>query len=58
MRWVFSVLVIVEIAALALALRLVPSVSFANEAVLIVAVNGVLLVFVAKRLKKKKDCCS
>jgi hypothetical protein len=58
MRWLFAALLLVEVTALAVALRLVPRIDFANEAILILAVNGVFLLFVAKRLTKKRDCCS
>jgi hypothetical protein len=57
LRWFFVGLLILEIAALAVALRVVPQFD-SNKAVLVVAVNGVLMVLVAKRLKKKPDCCS
>ncbi len=56
-RWLFIALLVLEIAALAVALRLIPHFNFANEAVLVVAVIGIAMVFVAKRLKKKPDCC-
>jgi hypothetical protein len=58
MRWLFAALLLVEVTALAVALRLVPRIDFANEAILILAVNGVFLLFVAKRLTKKRDCCN
>ena len=58
MRWLFAALLLIEVAALAVALRWVPRIEFANEAILIVAVNGALMVLVAMRLKKKPDCCS
>jgi hypothetical protein len=58
MRWLFAALLLVEVAALAVALRWVPRIDFANEAILILAVNGVFLLFVAKRLTKKRDCCN
>jgi membrane protein implicated in regulation of membrane protease activity len=58
MRWLFAALLLVEVAALAVALRWIPRIDFANEAILIVAVNGALLVLVWKQLKKRPDCCS
>jgi hypothetical protein len=58
MRWLFAALLLVEVAALAVALRWIPRIGFANEAILIVAVNGALLVLVWKQLKKRPDCCS
>jgi len=58
MRWLFAALLLVEVAALAVALRWIPRIEFANEAILVVAVNGALLVLVWKQLKKRPDCCS
>jgi hypothetical protein len=58
MWWIFGLLVLLEFAAIAVALRLLPGFNHANEAGLLVAVNGAAMVLVAKRLRKKKDCCS
>ena len=58
MKVVFAILLVVEIVALLAAARVVPRFAYPNEAVLVVAVNSVLLVLVAKRLKKKPACCS
>ena len=57
MKLVLGILLVVEIAAILVAARLVPRFAYPNKAVLIVAVNSVLLVLVAKRLRKKPACC-
>ena len=56
--WMVWVLVAIEVAALGMALRLVPSHNHADTAALIVAINSILLLVAVKRLRKKKDCCS
>ena len=47
LQWLFVALLVLEVAALAVALRIIPNFD-ANEAVLVVAVNGVLMVLVAQ----------
>jgi hypothetical protein len=56
--WMVWVLVAIEVVALGMALRLVPSSNHADTAALIVAINSILLLAAVKRLRKKKDCCS
>jgi len=49
---------LIEVAAIAVALRLVPAVQNPDNAVFVVAINTLVLIALAKRLKKKPACCS
>jgi len=58
MRWIFGFVVLIEVAAIAVALRLVPAVQNPDNAVFVVAINTLVLIALGKRLKKKPACCS